>query len=176
MSDIKIKIGKAIDVPTKAALKIRKGLNGNIMIFDHEDIDIIITGANKILTLPKDIMNERVYSAQNKMFKFLVRKGVIFPESIRAGNVYGSMEAKIMDASEDLSMNPVDFAILAVARWIEEERPFFMYHQASEIQDIKRLTEPDEEESTELGEVPHAATKGSTFLAPGLTNRTQRPY
>ena len=47
---IKIKIGtknKVEPVTRKFELKIRKSLDGNLMIFDHADIDIVIMPSKK---------------------------------------------------------------------------------------------------------------------------------
>ena len=50
---------------------------------------------------------------------------------------------------------------LSIAKFIEEERPYFMYEKRYEEQEIDRLTDPDAEDSTELGDVPHDDNKGS---------------
>jgi hypothetical protein len=44
---------------------------------------------------------------------------------------------------------------------MEEEKPYFIFRQAQEEIDLERYIDPDEEESTELGEVPHAVEKGT---------------
>ena len=49
-------------------LKARKTLDGNIMIFDHQQIDIVLMPAkSKIVTFAKDDFSETVYSAQNRL-------------------------------------------------------------------------------------------------------------
>ena len=70
---IKIKIGKSKPEPKPIErtfeLKIRKSLDGNLMIFDHADIDIVIMPTqNKILTMPKETMTDAAYGAQNRLF------------------------------------------------------------------------------------------------------------
>ena len=55
-------------------LNARKALNGDIMIFDHTDIDIVIlTEKKKIIAFAKDIMSDVVYGAENRLFEFLKR-------------------------------------------------------------------------------------------------------
>tara|TARA_R110000824_G_scaffold62242_5_gene164975 strand:- start:233 stop:781 length:549 start_codon:yes stop_codon:yes gene_type:complete len=141
------------------SLKIRKTLEGNLIITDHEDIDIIVIPTQqKIVALPKEHMSEDIYVTQTKLFDFLSKKGVIMPETIQGGNIYGALEAKI-PASE--TVDPTEVALFTIEKFIEEERPYFMSEEAFEKQQEAHYTDPDEEDSTELGEVPHASYKGS---------------
>ena len=55
--------------------------------------------------------------------------------------------------------------MLSLAKWIEKERPYFEYGEEYEDLVNNRVTEPDTEESTELGEVPQDKQKGS--IVPG---------
>ena len=84
---IKIKIGSKPAPPKierNFELKIRKTLDGNLMIFDHADIDIVILPTkNKVLALPKETMTDAVYGAQNRLFAHLKRKGVIDLTSVQ---------------------------------------------------------------------------------------------
>ena len=59
-------------------LNARKSLNGDIMIFDHTDIDIVILSEKKkIVAFAKDIMSDVVYGAENRLFEFLKKKGIV---------------------------------------------------------------------------------------------------
>ena len=152
---IKIEVGDAVDgisdneAVINLDLKIRKTLDGNLMIFDHADIDIIIMPEEKrILTFPKELITDHVYGAQNRLFTYLRRKGIIDVASVQGGNVYGSMEAKILDSENKI--DPVKYVLLNLSKFIEEERPYFQYLDAHLEQHEDRLTNPDNEESTEL--------------------------
>ena len=96
---IKIKIGQQdqqVNPPstTKINLEVRKTLDGKIMILDHLHIDILLdTGTKQITVFPKDVMTDEVYGFQNQYLEFLVKEGVIAPESIQGGNVFGSLQA-----------------------------------------------------------------------------------
>jgi hypothetical protein len=74
------------------------------------------------------------------------------------------MEGTLLSSQE---LSPINMTILNVARWIDEERPYFEFMDKFEEMEDERFTEPDEEESTELGEVPHAEEKGS--IRPGYS-------
>ena len=146
-------------------LQLRRSMNGDYYISDHSDIDIIIMKEKKkVLVIAKDLMSSLVYGAQDRLFSFLIKKGLIDPESVQGGSVYGSMEGTLLSSQE---LSPINMTILNVARWIDEERPYFEFMDKFEEMEDERFTEPDEEESTELGEVPHAEEKGS--IRPGYS-------
>jgi hypothetical protein len=151
---------KKIENPIKATLQIRKSLDGNIMIFDHEDIDIIlIPEKSKILTYAKDIMSDKIYDTQNRLMKFLNKKGLVDASSIKSGNIFSSLESTI-SASEENKDKALEMMLLNISNWMEDERPTFMYSQAAEDQEEERLLHPDDEETTEFGEVPAERNKG----------------
>ena len=165
---VSIKIGSPLN-PTEAKpiatvnLNIRKTLDGDIMVFDHADVDIIIMKEKqKIVAFPKDIMSEVVYGAQDRLFKFLSQKGLIRMDSVVGGSVYGSIEAGLLPSEE---WNSVRLAIINIEKWIDSERPYFEFVEDMEDMHANRLTDPNDEDSTELGEVPHEDTKGT--LRPG---------
>mgnify|MGYP003653607146 CR=1 FL=1 len=164
-SEPKSKQGKTLSFKINA----RRSLDGNIMIFDHIDIDIVYApGKKKLLTFAKQMQSDSVYAAQNRMFDYLMRHGVVIPESIRGGNVYGSMEAQVPEPAGDLDATKV--VMMSISKFLEEEKPYFMYEKAYKENEIEDLVEPDPEDSTELGEVPQAAKKGSIGKLRGFYN------
>ena len=147
-------------------LDVRKTLGGDLAIYDHEDIDIIISPKNKtIIAFAKDELNDMVYDAQSRLFDYLSKKGVIKRESVEGGNVYGAMQATLEEPVGE-GLDAINVAVLNVTKFMEEEAPRFMYQRMYDEQEEDRLTEPDGEESTELGEVPHKREKGS--IRPGI--------
>ena len=51
-------------------LNARRTMDGDVMVFDHADVDIIIMpNKNKILAVPKDLMTEVVYGAEDRLCK-----------------------------------------------------------------------------------------------------------
>ena len=137
----------------------RKTLDGNIMILDHIDVDIIvIPNSNKVLTLAKGSLSEDVYDTQDRLFRYLTKKGVIDPASVRSGNVYGSMEAAYVAESYNGS-DSTEVVVFDIGKFIEEEKAYFEYDVRHEEEITDMLTQP--EDSTELGKVAHQDTKGS---------------
>ena len=163
---VKIKIA---DLPPEPQVTIelnaRKTLDGNIMIFDHEDIDIVVMPKEKkVISLAKDSMTDKVYDAQDRLYKFLRKKGVVDMATIQGGNVYGSIEAKLLESVNE-KVSPIEVALFSIDKFIAEEKPYFYSELEREQDEVDLLTNPDAENSTELGEVPHEEQKGS--LVPG---------
>ncbi len=148
-------------IQASMSLNARKSLDGNIMIFDHEEIDIVVMPEqNKVVTFAKDLMDENTYAAQDRLFYHLTKKGIVLPESVRGGNVYGSIEGTIVTPiKEDVS--GVQSAVFSIGKFILEEKPYFETYKDYEEAEMEHLTDPDDEDSTELGEVPHEEIKGS---------------
>ena len=173
---IRVRIGKADDGDSTASqlaktpdvkvrLDIRKALDGSLIISDHPDITIvIIPSKRKILCLAKKLNSGVVYGAQNRLFNWLSDKGVVDPVSVQGGSVYASMEALIPPSP---GIPATKIAIINVARWLEDEKPSIDFLDDYEEDFVKDLTSPDAIDSTELGQVPQAAEKGS--IKPSLS-------
>lgn len=157
-----VKIGKANNSKEiTLELNVRKSIAGDLMIFDHADVDIVLSNkSNKITAFPKETISDLVYGAQNRLFAHLRQRGIIIPESIQAGSFYGSMEATLQEGYKD-EISPAKYAIINIHKFIEEERPYFERLEAVTTQDKGRLIEPSKKDSTELGEVPHETEKGN---------------
>ena len=168
MTELKIKIEPSgqegappVEASTTISARIRRTLDGDLVFFDHEDIDIALSpGKRKVFAFPKDVMDDKVYGAQDRLFRYLRKKGCVRPESIQGGNYFGSMEASIPENNLE-GANEIQIILLNIHKFIEEERPEFMTTKY-----IKKGTQdsnlnPSDEESTELGEVPHSSEKGS---------------
>ena len=166
MADVKIQIAPEEGERTPHStgeyifkLDARKTLNGDIVVRDHPDIDIVlVTKKGKILTFPKDSLTDEVYLTQDKFFHFLAKKGIVSRESVQGGNLHGSMEAEILK-EDDLSVNNI--CLMVIAKFIEEEKPYFDYMDAFEKYQEDRLTAPSEAESSEFDPSRHAGIKGT---------------
>jgi hypothetical protein len=145
----------------RISLHARRTLDGNVLIFDHEDIDIVLSvESKKCVTFPKDTLSDKVYSAQDRMFGYLAKRGVIDRASIRGGNVHGSMECSMLE-SKVPGVDPLQACLYAIHEYITQERPFFRRSQEIDDAHLDNLLRPGVEDSTELGDVPHSAQKGS---------------
>ena len=162
---VDIVIHKTEPVQETIFLNARKSLNGNIMIFDHNDVDVVIIPENKkLLVLAKDQFSDKVYEVQDRLFSYLTKNGILELGSIQSGNVYGSLEAKLITSlNEEVSL--VEVAMFNIWNVLKEEKAYLEKYGDNEDEEMDYLTNPDAEHSTELGEVPHEDKKGS--LVPG---------
>jgi len=154
-------------------LNLRNALNGDLMILDHKDIDIVVQPTSKkIVTFAKETMSDAVYGAESRLLEYLRRQGVINHDSIQGGNVYGSMEGQIMDSK---SHDPIKVTLLKISEWMDTEEPYIVGTTAYDDLQDDALIDPDNEYSTDLGEVPHEEEKGSitqhNMFAPYLYGR-----
>jgi hypothetical protein len=161
---VRIKVIDDNEVLASFELKAKKTLDGNIIIFDHDDIDIIVRPEQKkIVTFKKDNVNGDVaYGAADRMFKYLASRGVISMDAVQGAGTLDSFEVAIPETNLE---TPIKLILLSLAKWIEEERPYFEYGEDYEDMMRDRLLEPDDEEATDLGDVPHDKSKGS--IVPG---------
>lgn len=158
-----------IKMDPRVNLKARRTLDGNILILDHEDIDIVlIKEKSKCVTFPKDTMSDRVYAAQDRMFRFLSKKGVVNNSSIRGGNVFGSLEAEILQ-SKIPGIDSDQAFLYSIHEYITNEKPYFRAADQFDDDRLDSLLRPSPDDSTELGDVPQSSNKGSM-------NSRVRPY
>jgi len=144
----------------KITLKVRRTLDANLIVSDHPDIDIVIMPEKmKIIAFARENFDDNIYQAQDRLMKYLFKKGVISLDSICGGNVYGSLEAKIIKPVQEI---PIDnLMLMIISKWIDSEKPSVVYQKAVDDTYTDRITEPEDKDSTELGDVPAAKEKGS---------------
>jgi hypothetical protein len=137
---------------------IRKTMGGNYAIKDHPSFDVVVMpDKNKILSMTKSGVTDDTYGIQSEMYDFLNRNGVIFEDSVRSGNVYNSLEATFPADAE----NSVDIVVFTIGKYMEEAKANFVSDAVWEEEFEDHLLEPNDEHSTEMGDVPHSANKGS---------------
>ena len=168
---IKIEIKK--QDKTNFKLEYRPALNGDIMIMDHKDIDIVLKkDDSKIITFAKEALSDFTYGAEARLLEFMRKRGVLEYDSIQGGNIYGSLEAKLME-SDNTDVHNV--ALMVISEWMTTEESYLRGTTAYDNLEDDHLVSPDGEYSTELGEVPAATRKGSidqrTMFAPYLYGR-----
>ena len=118
-----MKINAKIELDPRVKLKARRALDGSILILDHEDLDIVLfPEKNKCLTLPKGSLSDKVYEAQDRLFNFLKRKGVVDYSSVRGGNIFGSMEADLMESTIP-GIETLQALLFVLHEYIKEESP-----------------------------------------------------
>lgn len=145
----------------KISLAIRKTLDGNLLIQEHHSIYIVIQpDKGKVITFPKEEYNDECYADQDDLFKFLTSTGVIKSDSVNGGNIYGSLEA-IFPTDKIEKEEPLEVVMLNIHNFLQKYR---LKHSINKkyVEDLEQqLLNPDDEETTELGEIPQEEFKGS---------------
>ena len=154
-------------------LNTRSAINGDIMILDHKDIDIVLKqNGGKIMAFAKETISDFTYGAEARLLEFMRAKGVLEYDSIQGGNVYGSLEGKLMTSTES---EPNKIALKVISEWMSTEDAYIKGSTAYDDMSDEHLLSPDGEYSTELGEVPAEEKKGSivqhNLFAPYLYGR-----
>lgn len=159
----------------RVTLNARRSTDGNVLIFDHPLIDICIERAtHKLILFPKEEVNDETYQAQDRLMKYCRLKGVIDPNSVQGGNIYGAIEAGYPEESED--GEPIQHLIFGISRFLEEELPGLEFIKAYKKGVLDPLTDPSVEDSTELGEIPHEREQGTLNTAMNNYNSIYRAY
>jgi len=153
--------------PLTIYMKIRKALNGDYLIYDHPLYDIVIMPKkNKVVTFAKRGVNYEVYPYQDKLFDFLLRRGMLELDSVQSGNIFGSLEAKYPINDK---VDTVETLLFVLYQFLKGEVNDVKTSMSYDDEISSHYTDPDDEDSTELGEVPHEEEKGS--IDPGY-----KPY
>ena len=157
---IKIKVGGP---QATVELKARKALDGSLLIMDHKKIDIAVMPEQmKVVTFPKTIATEDVYDYQNRLLELLADKGVIDRSTIQGGNIFRSLEGVVFPNEQ---INSLQAAIFVIAEFVQHEAKSERVADEYEKELEDMYTHPDDRDSTEYGEVPQYAEKGS--MRPG---------
>ena len=146
--------------PIQIELQARRTLDGNILIMDHESIDIVLMPeSNKCLAFAKDVLHNDVYGAQDRLGSFLVKRGIADPAKIKGGNVFGSMEYVVLE-SKIPGVDQTQACIYTIYKYLQSEKPYF--DLAGDHRDATQdhLLSPENEFTTDLGDVPQNPDKG----------------
>ena len=154
-------IKAAIEMYPRIELKVRRTITGDILIMDHEDIDVVLmVEKKKCVTFPKENLSDKVYASQDRMFRFLVKRGLIGHSSVRGGNVFGSLEAEMLESKiPGIDVNQA--FLYAIDEYITGEKKYFKSSKEYDDERLDSLLRPSAEDSTELGDIPHSSAKGS---------------
>ena len=144
-------------------MNARRALDGSLLIMDHKKIDIAVMPEQmKVVTFPKTTSTEDVYDYQNRLLEMLADKGIIDRASIQGGNVFRSLEGEVYISEE---VNSLQAAVYVISEFLQYEAKHEKIADRYEKELEDMYTHPDDRDSTEFGEVPQYAEKGS--MRPG---------
>ena len=140
-------------------LDVRKTLDNNYIIYDHPLFDIVINPDKKrITTFIKRYLKTDPYPHQDVFFDYLLRKGVILPDSVKGGNIFGSLEATY---PANKKIDVLKGILLSIYFYLIKELPKLRAALDYDLEVDDSLTDPSEKDSTEYGEVPQKKRKGT---------------
>lgn len=154
---IKIKIGNPQKEEPKEpqasiSLNISKTLDNNLLIVDHDQLDIVINPSTRhIIVLPKPHVEEDVYSYQKDLMDTLFRGGVLMEPRPEGGRRYGVVEAEYPSSDEVDSLQVV---LYEVEKFIKKSAAIDSEWRSYDKNIEDRFTDPTAEDSTKYGEIP----------------------
>ena len=166
---IKIKVGRAAkkrSVQRKIAVK--KSLDGNLMFLTHPHINVVVKkDKNKVFAFAKDAKyTEEAYAAMKRLLAYLTDVGLVAFDSIQGGNIYASLEGMMVEPTEERSI--LQLVTFHIGEWLNKEgSEIYDEYYKEEVEEY--LLDPDDQDSTELGEVPQEADKGVLPKDPQVT-------
>ena len=140
-------------------LDIRRTLDNNYIIYDHPLFDIVINpDKKKVMTFIKKFAKTEAYPHQDAFFDYLKTRGVILADTVKGGNIFGSIEATY---PANKKMDVVKVILLNIFMFLREELPQLKRALDFDLEVDNMLVEPSPEDSTENGEVPQKKRKGT---------------
>lgn len=133
------------------ALQAHKTLDGNILINDHEKMDIIIVPAEqKVVTIPKPYTGENVYEYQKGLLDDLFRAGTIIYNSVQGGSQFGTLEGSYPPNEK---IDPVQAILLVVEKYIKHSTQSELRAQEYDKDIEDRFVDPTDKDSTKWGSI-----------------------
>ena len=154
---IKISDGSAIEpkeIQATVSLKVVKTLAGNLLIDDHQYMDIVIDPTNnKIMTLPKPDAEKDVFEYQTDFFYHSFKKGLSAGPRVEGGAAFGMVEADYVP-STDAEVDPVQALLYQIEKYIKTSATKEMRAEEYEEDIEDRFIDPPAGEYTPYGEIP----------------------
>jgi|TARA_R110000824_G_scaffold103611_2_gene246158 hypothetical protein len=132
-------------------LRITKTLDGNLLIDDHQYLDILVVPPeNKIICMPKPFVEKDVYDYQKELMQSLFKGGITNAGDPQAAAQFGVMETTYPAEGEG---DPLQVVLLQLYEFFKrtEDQDSLAQEYDKNIED--RFTDPTPEDSTAYGEI-----------------------
>ena len=141
------------------SLDIRRTLDNNYIIHDHPLFDIVVNpDKKKVMTFVKKFAKAEAYPHQDAFFDYLKKRGVILSDTVKGGNIFGSIEATY---PANKKMDVVKVVLLNIFTFLRQELPNLRKALDYSFEVDNSVVNPSVEDSTEYGEVPQQKKKGT---------------
>ena len=152
--------GQATNMPEEAtpepqvsiSLQISRTLDGNLLINDHQYIDIVIIPETKtIITIPKPYVDKDVFEYQQDLMYCLFKGGVTEAMAPQGGAMFGVVETRYPESTKVDSLQSVLYIIERfILKTRHQEEVFDEYD--NNVED--NFVDPPADETTAYGEIP----------------------
>lgn len=137
-------------------------INGDLLINDHPVIDVIVSERDaKITTIPKNRVSSDFDEAQKRFMTFLSKVGVVDFSLVDGSMSYSGLEVPIPETDEDIDV--VKSILYNIDKFMKYEEGQYDSMMSYEDEIEQMLTNPKDDETTELGEVDHDPDKGAAY-------------
>ena len=152
---IKIKLTppeKVVPPQAQVELKIKKTLEGNLLINDHDHMDIVVVPSkNTVLTLPKPHAEKDIFEFQRDFMHSLFKGGLINADAAQGGSRFGIIEAKFASQGD---VDPLQSLLLQIENYIKKSQNDMQIAVDYDENIEDRFVDPTDDDSTAYGEVP----------------------
>lgn len=143
---------------------ISKTLDGNILVSDHPRIMFVVSPSKRKLTmLLKHNIKDEFYPIQKRFLEFAISKGIVVLGTEHTGYLPNMFE---FTYPENKDIDSVKVILFFIHSFIQTEMDMYSTLEKLKNELETRLLQPDEEHSTELGEIPHEREKGAKGTNP----------
>lgn len=150
--------------------QLSKTLDGNLLIGDHEQVYFILSPEKrKITLLSKQDMKEEFFMVQKRFLEFAAKYGMIVMGSESTGYLPGMFEFSYPESDK---YDSVKVMLRLISMFLVKEKEVYDRINAHEKEMEKLLLDPDDDNSTELGEVPQEELKGVKINNPYVNYMT----
>jgi len=141
-------------VQARIPLKITKTLDGNLIIDDHEYMDIVINPSEgKVVSMPKPYAEKDVYEYQRELMYHLFKGGVTEAANPKAGVLFGMMETPyIVDST--IGVNSLQAVLYLISEYVKKSAGDDEFAKEYDKNVEDRFVDPPDSETTEPGEIP----------------------
>ena len=141
-------------VQARIPLKISKTLDGNLIIDDHECMDIVVNPMEgRIITLPKPYAEKDVFDYQRDLMYHLFKGGVTDAAVPTGGAAFGMVEATYPTKSS-IHVNSLQSILYLISEYISSTAHDEDLSKEYDKNIEDRFPDPTDKDSTAYGEIP----------------------
>lgn len=141
-------------------LQVIETLDGNYLVSDHIDFDLLINPKErKIVLYQKDqTESEYVFDSQMRLVQFMQARGIVDRDSVQGGSLYNTLEMTYPESHE--GYNSFAIVLKTVEKFMDSEREYFEGARIAKSYP-EEVADAEDAETTEYSDERQKETKGS---------------